>query len=137
MSNLKEILKNKILLLDGPMGTMIQSYNLDEKDYRGEEFRNHSMDLKGNNDILSLVRPDIINNIHMAYLNAGADLIETNTFNSTSISQEDYGIQNRVYEINLVSAKIAKKGLSRITKKHPANLDSYVELLVLPIEPHQ
>ena len=119
MSNLKEILKNKILLLDGPMGTMIQSYNLDEKDYRGEEFRNHTMDLKGNNDVLSLVRPDIINNIHMAYLNAGADLIETNTFNSTSISQEDYGIQNRVYEINLVSAKIAKKACQRITKKTP------------------
>ena len=117
MSNLKEILKNKIILLDGPMGTMIQSYNLDEKDYRGEEFHNHTMDLKGNNDILSLVRPDIINNIHMAYLNAGADLIETNTFNSTSISQEDYGIQDRVYEINLVSAKIAKKACQRITKK--------------------
>ncbi len=119
MSNLKEILKNKILLLDGPMGTMIQSYNLDEKDYRGEKFRNHAMDLKGNNDILSLVRPDIINNIHMDYLNAGADLIETNTFNSTSISQEDYGIQNRVYEINLVSAKIAKKACQRITKITP------------------
>ena len=119
MNSLKNILKNKILLLDGPMGTMIQSYKLDEMDYRGEEFSNHTMDLKGNNDILSLVRPDIINDIHMAYLNAGADLIETNTFNSTSISQEDYGTQNRVYDINLASAKIAKKACQRFTKKTP------------------
>ena len=116
MNNLNNILQNKILLLDGPMGTMIQSYNLDEKDYRGEEFINHKMDLKGNNDILSITRPDIINDIHMAYLNAGADLIETNTFNSTSISQEDYGTQNRVYDINLASAKIAKKACQRFTK---------------------
>ena len=119
MNDLNNILQNKILLLDGPMGTMIQSYNLNEKDYRGEEFSNHTMDLKGNNDILSLVRPDIINDIHMAYLNAGADLIETNTFNSTSISQEDYGTQNRVYDINLASAKIAKKACQRFTKKTP------------------
>ena len=119
MNDLNNILQNKILLLDGPMGTMIQSYNLNEKDYRGEEFSNHTMYLKGNNDILSLVRPDIINDIHMAYLNSGADLIETNTFNSTSISQEDYGTQNRVYDINLASAKIAKKACQRFTKKTP------------------
>ena len=120
MKNFKKILQNKILLLDGPMGTMIQSYGLNEKDFRGEEFIDHSSDLKGNNDILSLVRPDIITEIHLAYLNAGADLIETNTFNSTSISQEDYGLEHRVYDINVAAAQIAKEACELVTKKTPA-----------------
>ena len=136
MNDLNNILQNKILCWMAH-GTMIQSYNLNEKDYRGEEFSNHTMDLKGNNDILSLVRPDIINDIHMAYLNSGADLIETNTFNSTSISQEDYGTQNRVYDITLASAKIAKKLVKGLQKKHQTNLDLYVEQSVLQIEPLQ
>ena len=119
MENFKEILQNKILLLDGPMGTMIQSYGLNEEDFRGKEFIDHSFDLKGNNDILSLVRPDIITEIHLAYLNAGADLIETNTFNSTSISQEDYGLQHRVYDINVAAAQIAKEACELVTKETP------------------
>ena len=120
MINLKEILKNKILLLDGAMGTMIQSYKLGEKDYRGEEFKDHSSDLKGNNDILSLVRPDIISQIHSFYLDAGADLIETNTFNSTSISQEDYSLQHRAYDLNVASAQIAKNICKKYTEQNPS-----------------
>ena len=118
MKNLKKILQSKILLLDGAMGTMVQSYNLNENDFRGEEFKNHPKDLKGNNDILSLVRPDIVNKIHMDYLNAGADLIETNTFNSTSISQEDYGLQDRAYDINVAAARIAKEACELVTKEN-------------------
>ena len=120
MKNFKEILQNNILVLDGAMGTMVQSYNLNENDFRGIEFKNHHSDLKGNNDILSLVRPEIVNEIHMAYLNAGADLIETNTFNSTSISQEDYGLQDRAYDINVAAARIAKEACELVTKENPA-----------------
>ena len=108
MENFKEILQNKILLLDGPMGTMIQSYGLQEKDFRGKEFIDHPSDLKGNNDILSLVRPDIITEIHLAYLNAGADLIETNTFNSNGPSMADYGMEDMVSELNHEAAKLAR-----------------------------
>ena len=98
MSKLKEILKNKILIMDGAMGTMLQSYNLNEKDFRGSRFENHSHDLKGNNDLLCLTQPDIITKIHKAYFNSGADIVETNTFNSNKISQSDYGIEDLVYE---------------------------------------
>ena len=120
MMNIKDILLDRILILDGPMGTMIQSYNLNEEDYRGDQFFNHAMDLKGNNDILSIVRPDIIYDIHNSYLKAGADIIETNTFNSTSISQEDYGMQSMVYDMNVNSARIAKKACDFFTKKKPS-----------------
>ena len=89
---IEKLLKEKILVLDGAMGTMIQRFSLDEKDFRGERFINHSCDLKGNNDLLSLTRPDIIKAIHLEFLNAGADIIETNTFSSTSIAQEDYNL---------------------------------------------
>ena len=99
---MKEILKNRILVLDGAMGTMVQSYNLNENDFRGEQFKEHSCDLKGNNDLLSLTRPDIVRDIHYAYLDAGADLIETNTFNATSISQSDYDLESQAYQINLI-----------------------------------
>ena len=87
---LADLFAERILFLDGAMGTMIQSYELGEEDYRGEEFKDHSSDLKGNNDILCITKPEVIREIHLAYLNSGADLIETNTFNATSISQEDY-----------------------------------------------
>ena len=87
---ISSLLKERVLLLDGAMGTMIQRYKLTEEDYRGERFKNHPCDLKGNNDLLSLTRPDVISEIHEAYLEAGSDIIETNTFNSTSISQADY-----------------------------------------------
>ena len=97
--------------MDGAMGTMIQSHDLSENDYRGEQFNDHNKDLKGNNDILSLTQPEIIQKIHETYLEAGANIIETNTFNANSISQSDYALENHVYEMNLASAKIAKKAL--------------------------
>ena len=119
MIKIKEILKNRILVMDGAMGTMIQSYNLEEKDFRGDRFINHPCDLKGNNDILSIVRPDIIREIHTAYLEAGADIVETNTFNSTSISQADYQMEGIVYEINKTSAEIACSITSSFTSQNP------------------
>ena len=106
---IEKILKERILVLDGAMGTMIQRYSLDEKDFRGERFINHTCDLKGNNDLLSITRPDIIKAIHKEYLNAGADIIETNTFSSTSIAQDDYNLSDLVYELNFKSAKIARE----------------------------
>ena len=99
MKNIENILSEKILVMDGAMGTMIQTYDLREKDFRGSRFLDHKSDLKGNNDILSITRPNIIREIHAAYLEAGADIIETNTFNSTSISQLDYNLENIVYEL--------------------------------------
>ena len=104
---LKTLFKEKILVLDGAMGTMVQSYNLNEEDFRGDRFKDHEHDLKGNNDILCLVRPDLVGEIHKAYFDAGADIIETNTFNANAISQLDYGMEDMAYEINLQAAKIA------------------------------
>ena len=106
---IEEILAERILVLDGAMGTMIQKYNLSEEDFRGEKFKNHSCDLKGNNDLLSITRPDIIKAIHKEYLDAGADIIETNTFSSTAIAQADYSLESTVYDLNFESAKIAKE----------------------------
>ena len=105
---LGNLLKERILLLDGAMGTMIQSYRLQESDFRGERFADHDRDLKGNNDLLSLTRPDIIRDIHAAFLDAGADIIATNTFNSTAIAMADYGLQDIVYEMNRVGARLAR-----------------------------
>ena len=104
---IKEILKNKILTIDGAMGTMVQSFELNEKDFRGDKFANHEIDLKGNNDILVLTQPDIVSKIHIAYLDAGADIIETNTFNANAISQSDYNMESEVYNLNYEAAKIA------------------------------
>ena len=109
MKNLDQLLQERILVLDGAMGTMIQRYKLEEADYRGERFKDWSSDLKGNNDLLSLTQPDIIRDIHKAYLDAGADIIETNTFNSTSISLADYHQEELVYELNFQSAKLARE----------------------------
>ena len=106
---IKDLLKKRILVLDGAMGTMIQRYTLSENDFRGDRFNDHDSDLKGNNDLLSITRPDIIKAIHKEYLDAGADIIETNTFSSTSIAQEDYNLSSIVYELNYQSAKIAKE----------------------------
>ena len=113
------LLKERILLLDGAMGTMIQGYKLSESDYRGERFRDHPCDLKGNNDLLSLTRPDVITEIHQAYLEAGSDIIETNTFNSTSVSQADYQAEALVYEINFESARIAAEAAAAFTRLTP------------------
>ena len=107
-SRLRELLTRRILMLDGAMGTMIQRYKLSEADFRGERFADHPIDVRGNNDLLSLTRPDVVREIHQAYLEAGADLIETNTFGATSIAQQDYGLAHVAYDINLEAAKIAK-----------------------------
>ena len=119
MVKINDLAKHNVLVLDGAMGTMIQQYKLQEEDYRGERFKDHHSDLKGNNDLLSLTRPDIIEAIHRAYLEAGADIIETNTFNGTRISQSDYHLEEVTYELNLVAAKIAKKVAEEFTKKNP------------------
>jgi len=108
-AKLEQVLKERILILDGAMGTMIQSYKLEEADYRGERFADHPCDLKGNNDLLSLTRPDIIKAIHGAYFDAGADIVETNTFNSTSIALADYQQEALVYELNKAGASLAKE----------------------------
>jgi len=113
------LLGERILLLDGAMGTMIQGYNLSEEDYRGKRFKDHPGDLKGNNDLLSLTRPDIILEIHEAYLEAGSDIIETNTFNATSVSQSDYGMQSLVHEINFESARIAVEAAEKFSLETP------------------
>lgn len=107
--DLNSILKQRILVLDGAMGTMIQRYHLEEEDFRKGWFDNHSFPLKGNNDLLSLTRPDIVEAIHREYLLAGADIIETNTFSGTTIAQADYGLEQAVYDINFQSAKLAKE----------------------------
>ncbi len=117
--DIRELLKERILVLDGAMGTMIQQYQLEEKDYRGERFADYHTDIKGNNDLLSITRPDVIENIHKAYLEAGADIIETNTFNGTSISQADYDMQDLAYEINREAAKIARKAADECTESNP------------------
>ncbi|MEE8478759.1 MAG: homocysteine S-methyltransferase family protein, partial [Candidatus Neomarinimicrobiota bacterium] len=117
MNNIYKIAKNKILILDGAMGTMVQSYSLSEGDFRGKRFQKHSIDLKGNNDILSLTKPKIIEEIHSNYLKAGADLISTNTFNATGISQADYQMGDYVADMNYQSAMIARKIADEFTQK--------------------
>ena len=117
--NLIEILEKKIVVLDGAMGTSIQKYNLTEKDFRGELLKDFHKDQKGNNDILSLTKPEVIKEIHKSFLKAGADIIETNSFNSTSISQEDYGTENLVYDLNYSAAKIAREVADKFTKNNP------------------
>ncbi|HKK82535.1 MAG TPA: homocysteine S-methyltransferase family protein, partial [Prolixibacteraceae bacterium] len=107
--DIREELNKRVLVLDGAMGSMIQTYNLEEKDYRGEQFKDVQNDLKGNNDLLSITRPDVIREIHAEFLEAGADIIETNTFNATSISQADYELQDKAYDLNVASAKLASE----------------------------
>jgi 5-methyltetrahydrofolate--homocysteine methyltransferase len=108
-------LREKILIMDGAMGTMIQRYTLTEEDFRGTRFTEAKIPLKGNNDLLSITRPDIIKAIHLEYLKAGADIIETNTFSGTTISQADYELESAVYDINYCSAKIAKEAIAEIS----------------------
>lgn len=112
-------LAKRILILDGAMGSMVQQYRLEEKDYRDKRFAGYANDLKGNIDLLSLTRPDIIRNIHMEYLKAGADIIETNTFSSTAVSQADYHLENFVYQLNFESAKIAAAAAAEVTAQNP------------------
>ena len=113
-------LLQRILILDGAMGTMIQRHKLDEGDYRGARFKAWTQDLKGNNDLLSLTRPDIISGIHELYLDAGADIIETNTFNANAFSMADYHMEECVHELNLASAKLARRAADKFTQKDPS-----------------
>jgi 5-methyltetrahydrofolate--homocysteine methyltransferase len=117
---IQDILKERIMIIDGAMGTMIQPYKLTEEDFRGERFKNHSHSLKGNNDLLSITRPDIIKEIHRQYLEAGADIVETNTFSGTTIAQADYHLEDAVYDLNYYSAKIAKEVTDEFTRKDPS-----------------
>ena len=118
-NNIRDILRSRILVLDGAMGTMIQQYKLDEDDFRKGWFEDHAKTLKGNNDILVLTRPDIIKEIHAKYFEAGADIVETNTFGANSVAQEDYGLENQTYDMNFHGAKIAKEVANQFTEKNP------------------
>ncbi|MEO9873033.1 homocysteine S-methyltransferase family protein [Ekhidna sp.] len=119
MKKLTDLLYKKILVLDGAMGTMIQRHKLEEEDFRNEKLENHPKSLKGNNDLLSITRPEIIKEIHAEYFKAGADIAETNTFSSTTIAQADYGLEGWAYELNYQSAKIAKEVAEGFTEKEP------------------
>lgn len=116
-TELEKAIKERILILDGAMGTMIQRHKLEEEDFRKGAFENHDKSLKGNNDLLSITRPDIIKDIHRQYFQAGADIVETNTFSGTWIAQADYGLEDAVYRINYESAKIAKEVANEFTDK--------------------
>ena len=120
MSKITDVLKDRILVLDGAMGTMIQRYKLEDADYRGERFKDFPHDIKGNNDLLSITRPDVILAIHKEYLDAGADILETNTFSGTTVAMADYHMEDLVYEINLEGAKIARQAADEYTKANPA-----------------
>ena len=120
MKSLYDVIKERILVLDGAMGTMIQTYNLKEEDFRGERFKNYLSPLKGNNDLLSITQPQIISEIHKKYLESGADILETNTFSSNSISMADYNMEDLVYELNFESTKIAKKLTDEYNIKDPS-----------------
>lgn len=117
--DIREILTKRILVLDGAMGTMIQRHPLEERDFRGEAFKDHGHPLKGNNDLLALTRPDIIKDIHREYFSAGADIAETNTFSSTTIAQADYHLEDAVYDLNFQAAKIAKEAADEFTAAEP------------------
>ena len=119
MSNIKQALQNRILVLDGAMGTMLQAYNFTEADFRGERFKDYSAPLQGNNDLLSITQPEAIKTIHAKYFEAGADIVETNTFSGTSIAMADYQMEDLVYELNFQSAKIAKEVAEEFTEKEP------------------
>ncbi len=114
-AQLPELLRERILVIDGAMGTMIQRYKLNEADYRGERFKDHGKDLKGNNELLQFSRPDVILQIHEQYLAAGADMVETNTFGATSIAQDDYGLGAHAREMNVAAARLARAACDRYT----------------------
>ena len=116
---LRELFARRIAILDGAMGTMIQRHPLTEEDFKGERFKGHDRDLKGNNDLLSITRPDVIKGIHRAYFDAGSDIVETNTFSSTTISQADYGLESAVREINLAGALVAREAAEECMAANP------------------
>ncbi|VGO16512.1 Methionine synthase [Pontiella desulfatans] len=115
-----ELLQTQVLMLDGAMGTMIQKHKLEEADFRGDRFADHPSDLKGNNDLLTLTQPQVIEDIHTEFLEAGADIVETNTFSCTTVSQADYGLESLVRELNIEGAKLARKAVNRVLEKDPS-----------------
>src|ERR1044071_9923788 len=121
--NIEELLNERILIIDGAMGTMIQRYKLSEADYRGERFKDWPSDVKGNNDLLCLTQPQIIKEIHKQYLEAGADIIETNTFNSQKISLADYNMQALAYELNFAASKCAREAVDEFRKEQKLSAD--------------
>ena len=119
MPNIQEAIKNRILVLDGAMGTMLQRHNFSEEDFRGERFKEFPYSLKGNNDLLSITQPEAIREVHKLYFEAGADIVETNTFSGTTIGMADYHLEDLVYELNFESAKIAREIADEFTAKNP------------------
>lgn len=119
IATLKQALKDRVLIIDGAMGSMIQSYGLEEADYRGDRLADYDVDIKGNNDLLSITQPQIIEEIHTAYLNAGADIIETNSFNATRVAQGDYKLEDYAYEINVSAAKVARAAADKASAATP------------------
>src|ERR1700744_6674873 len=117
--DIREHLQQRILVIDGAMGTMIQRYQLTEDDFRGERFSNHPSDLKGNNDLLNITRPDVIKEIHREYIEAGADIIETNTFSTQRISLADYHLEELAYELSYEGARLAREVADEYTAKNP------------------
>jgi 5-methyltetrahydrofolate--homocysteine methyltransferase len=120
--SIQECLRERILIIDGAMGTMIQQYKLEEKDFRGSAFAEWHRDVKGNNDLLSITQPGIIQAIHTEYLHSGADIIETNTFSSTSIAQSDYDMQALAYQLNVAAAQCARKAIDQFYEKNPGSM---------------
>lgn len=131
--DIRELLQHKILVIDGAMGTMIQRHRLTEEDYRGERFSNWHTDVKGNNDLLCITQPKIIEGIHLQYLEAGADIIETNTFSSTRIAMADYEMQSLAHELNIAAAQCARKAVTDFLKKNPAAGPRFVAGAIGPL----
>jgi len=131
--SIQETLKKRILVIDGAMGTMIQRHKLTEADYRGTRFADWPSDLKGNNDLLCITQPAIVTGIHLQYLEAGADIVETNTFSSTSIAMADYDMQSLAYELNVAAAKCAKEAISQYKSKHPNATEKYIAGAIGPL----
>jgi len=113
-SDLITLFENKIVILDGAMGTMVQQYKLEEEDFRGEFFKDHHINLKNNNDLLCITKPDVVREIHYKYLASGADIIETNTFNGTSVSMADFDLCEYVYQINFLAARLAREQSDKV-----------------------
>jgi 5-methyltetrahydrofolate--homocysteine methyltransferase len=133
MSTIRQELNKRILIIDGAMGTMIQRYKLSEEDYRGERFKDWQSDIKGNNDILCLTQPQIIKDIHKEYLEAGADILETNTFNAQKISLADYHMESFAHEINFAAAKLAKEAIEEFSKLQKDPVPKYVAGAIGPM----
>ena len=131
--SIQENLKKRILIIDGAMGTMIQRHKLTEADYRGTRFANWPSDVKGNNDLLCITQPAIVTGIHLQYLEAGADIVETNTFSSTSIAMADYDMQDLAYELNVAAAKCAKEAITQYKSKHPNATEKYIAGAIGPL----